>query len=367
MMDLALAMDFLSDKLPKDKVLRPEAKTRALVRGYQRLWRARPWQFAIKRDQINTVENYSTGSVTALTNGLKAVTFSGTSLDNTFIGRFIRIGSEMRDYEITAVGSTTSCTIKDPYEGTTISSSTSYEIVKRRYYLPGDCASILAAKESTSQSWLPIVSRSVFERQAGASKFVSGQAEWMVEAGFSIAAMATAGTVSISGTTVTGTSTAFDSRMEKMEFRVDGYPQSFYVASVTDTTHLELDRPWNGGTITVGTYKIAPAGSAMVELFPAHDANGSIEIWYHRKPPDIAYGHDVPAWYPEYDDLWINCALSTLGLYDEMLLEKQIGDMADRDGIEREAVYQMDGPGNAGSSGGVRPSASSPAQPWYED
>lgn len=75
-----------------------------------------------------SLTDYTTGTITAVTNGGTTITGSGTSWNSSMIGRLIRITNTATVnngdglwYEISAVGSTTSLTIKEPYEGTTIS------------------------------------------------------------------------------------------------------------------------------------------------------------------------------------------------------------------------------------------------------
>lgn len=75
--------------------------------------------------------DYTTGTISAVTNGGTTVTGSSTSWNATMVGKLIRItntasanGGDGYWYEITAVGSTTSLTIAEPYEGTSISGGT---------------------------------------------------------------------------------------------------------------------------------------------------------------------------------------------------------------------------------------------------
>ena len=88
------------------------------------------------RDLSSVGADYTTGTISAVTNGASTITGSGTSWNNTMIGKLIRITNTASTnagdgywYEITAVGSTTSLTIAEPYEGTSISAgSASYAI-----------------------------------------------------------------------------------------------------------------------------------------------------------------------------------------------------------------------------------------------
>lgn len=83
-----------------------------------------------------SVADYTTGSVTALTNGATSVTGSGTSWTSAMAGRWIKIASTSTAgqsgdnvwYQIASVGSSTSLTLAKAYQGTTISGSTGYAI-----------------------------------------------------------------------------------------------------------------------------------------------------------------------------------------------------------------------------------------------
>ena len=73
--------------------------------------------------------DYITGTVTTLSNGSKNVTFSGTSLDDTFVGRFLKIDSHPQEFEIASVTDTTHAVLVQDYDGVSISAgSETYRI-----------------------------------------------------------------------------------------------------------------------------------------------------------------------------------------------------------------------------------------------
>jgi len=71
---------------------------------------------------VRTDSYYSTGTV-SITNGSAAVTGTGTSWDDTMIGRYIQLGTYGKLYKITAVGSTISITIERNFGDDTISNA----------------------------------------------------------------------------------------------------------------------------------------------------------------------------------------------------------------------------------------------------
>lgn len=82
------------------------------------------------------VADYTTGNVSAVTNGATTVTGSGTSWTSAMAGRWISItqtdtAGQSGDgiwYQIASVASTTSLTLSKAYQGTTISGNTAYTI-----------------------------------------------------------------------------------------------------------------------------------------------------------------------------------------------------------------------------------------------
>lgn len=365
-MDLSLARSFLRDRLPAGKGGTDEFLNRTLVRALARVWRRHSWKFTETRGQFRTYATYDTGTITTLAALDTAVTFSGTALDADFIGRHLRIGSEQRDYEIKAVGSTTTCTLKEPYEGTAISAgSSAYTIVKKIYRLPADVHHVFAWKETVSGSWLPLITRAQFEKFLTTANS-NGQAQYVIEAGYSTAAMYSTGTLALvaGSTAVAGTSTAFDQRMKEQCLIVRGFPFRLKIASVTDATNLVLDEPWPFDAQPLAKYQIAPAGEPLVELYPTHDYDKSIQIWYNRRPPEIVFGDVVAEFDAAYDDLWIDAALNIMGLLPEDVYEKRVGDLAAADGLEHETTYQLGSYGDSVMAGGPRLSANSAPYSW---
>lgn len=366
MMDLQLARTYLRDRLPAKMGFTDEALNRALVRGFNKVWRAKPWKFTQTKGQFRTYAVYDTGTVTTLAALGTAVTFAGTSLDNTYIGRHLRIGDDARDYEITAVGSATTCTIKDPYEGTAIAAGTeAYEISAKVYRLPCDVHHVIAWNDTVSNTWLSVISRRSFEQRGLVGNAV-GQAEMVVEAGYATSALTSTGTVALvaGSTSVTGTSTAFDARMIGQALVVRGFPFRFKIQSVESATALTLETAWPFDAQPLAKFEISPAGTPMVELYPIHDENKSIQIWYHRRPPEIVFGDTVAEFDGAFDDLWIDAVLNCMGLMDEQTFDKRIGDLADADGIDRSNVYQLGSYGDGAVGGGPRLTAHSPPFSW---
>lgn len=69
--------------------------------------------------------DYLTGTITTLANGSKAVTFADTALDDTFIGRVLKVDAHPQEFEIADVTDATHATLVQDYDGVSISAGTS--------------------------------------------------------------------------------------------------------------------------------------------------------------------------------------------------------------------------------------------------
>lgn len=72
-----------------------------------------------------TQADYTTGTITTLANGTKAVVFSGTALDDTFVGRVLQVDAHKQTFEIASVTDATHATLVQDYDGVSISAGTS--------------------------------------------------------------------------------------------------------------------------------------------------------------------------------------------------------------------------------------------------
>lgn len=108
------------------------------IRDFQNKYR---WYWKQKIGYFQTALIYSTGTLTA-TNNSRTITGSGTTWDSTMVGRFIRLDGDIDWYEIIAVGSTTSLTLRYPYMRATASGK-AYKIWKKYYWLYPDVEELI--------------------------------------------------------------------------------------------------------------------------------------------------------------------------------------------------------------------------------
>ena len=69
-------------------------------------------------------DDYTTGTITTLTNAAKAVTAASSTFTSAMVGRYLRIDSDGEWYKIAAFGTTTTLTLESPYQGVSISAGT---------------------------------------------------------------------------------------------------------------------------------------------------------------------------------------------------------------------------------------------------
>lgn len=93
-----------------------------LQNAYRRVIDARNWYGLMVRGQVTVPQVYTTGTI-ALTYGQATVVGSGTSWDNTFVGRQIRAGFSTGWYNILSVQDSTHLTLDLPWGNNTTSSS----------------------------------------------------------------------------------------------------------------------------------------------------------------------------------------------------------------------------------------------------
>ena len=70
-------------------------------------------------------DDYTTGTITTLANGAKAVTGSGSTWTSAMVGRYFKINDDGEWYKIAAFGTTTTLTLEKNYQGVSIAAGTS--------------------------------------------------------------------------------------------------------------------------------------------------------------------------------------------------------------------------------------------------
>lgn len=88
------------------------------------------------------------------------------------------------------------------------------------------------------------------------------------------------GSATISGTTVTVTSGTLTQEMANLTFRTASLNETYFVRSVTDSTHCELDRAVSTTVSVAEEFSIIPMGTMFLELYPHPDESKQIVFDY---------------------------------------------------------------------------------------
>jgi hypothetical protein len=95
-----------------------------------------------KKQKDLSVADYTTGTITSITNGAAAMVGSTTVWTSAMIGRYITIpisqGGDGEWYKISAVGSNTTLTLDRNYEGTSIAAATATYTIGEVSFIPED-------------------------------------------------------------------------------------------------------------------------------------------------------------------------------------------------------------------------------------
>lgn len=263
-----------------------------------------------------TIADYTTGTISDATNGSKTITGSGTSWTSAMIGRYFMIATTTGDgvwYKITAVASTTSLTLEQPYNGTSIAAgSASYTIRKIFYDLPYDYEELInVTVQVGSNLYTPkeCPTREFWD-QINQVMYTSDYPEWFYiyqgQIGFyPIASSAgrqitynynrtvadismadyTTGTVTATNgsTTITGSGTTFTAPMAGRWLKItptdtagaSGDGIWYQIDAVASATSLTLVKAYQGATVSSGTAYIIGQMSILPDPYqdlPVYDA-----------------------------------------------------------------------------------------------
>lgn len=342
-----------------------------LRQAHEELWRCRRWGFRRRTGQISAVSDYSTGGILTLTQGDTAVTGTGTTFTAAMVGRHLRptntnSAADVRDYLITAFGSTTALTIADPYEGASISASTSYTIYQKNYRLPPDFGMLEVPKHTTGPTVCAILSRAEFEA-AYPNANESGNVYYLIDAGYSTTALYSTGTLTMTDTdtAVTGSGTTFVSARDLgRRLRIRGMPQAgdFTITAVGGATSLTLDRAWPFPGKSGLAYDIDPPGERLLELFPRPGANTSVQMYYFRNLAPIERDTEISPLPSQYHDVWLKRALMDLQMIDPLEYASALGELNVNDGLSTQKIIR---PRPQGADSGAPRSLLSTDYPAY--
>lgn len=251
---------------------------------------------------FTTVAPYETGTVD-VTNGSKTVTGNSTVFTAAMVGRKIRVNSENAYYRIAAFVSATEITLEAPYAGDTDTTLT-YSIYKDEYRLAPDVDVYKLLRQIEQGISLGSLEATAFDI-IDPTPQGEGTPRFEILIGTKLDTYTT-GDVSgsLSGTTLTGASTAWNS--------VEGLAKGSRITIASDTyTVKSVD---SDTQITIYETLIAAASNAaytihldnyIVQLSDIPDAAENIYYRYQRVPYPIVNDTDIPDLPEKYQHLLV--------------------------------------------------------------
>lgn len=292
----------MGSRLPEDLIRNNAREMAAVIARYH------PWDYRSTEGQITAVADYTTGTV-AVTQGAKALTFTGSTLTAAMITRHIQMdGTAGRWYQFRSIDTAAgTAVLMDPYEGATITAG-AITIRQRYYRLPPDFDKEDVSKESAGNKVVWWKTRREFERDWGTIS-ASGQTYNLVPAGASRTVLYSTGTFTAiqASTTITiATGTPLEARDLNRRFRAPLFPHlgDFEIVAVSGAVYT-LDRAWSEIGVSTQIYQVDPIGEPMIEAYPAPGGgNSSIRFYYFRVPPPLFLETDYPTWPAEMNEVW---------------------------------------------------------------
>ena len=262
---------------------------RIINRTLHRIAGSHPWPFLLDESFFPTVDDYSDGTVTA-TNGSATITGASTTFTAAMVGRKIRVGSENAYYRISAFVSTTEVTLETTYQGTTQSGAT-YRIYQDEYRLRADVDIHHFLRQIEDGFALVDLDPGEFDVLFPTPSNY-GNPNFVVPIGTRRDTYST-GTVTASGTTITGTSTDWLnvqglSRGSRIRIGDNVYTVST-VSSATSITVYETTT-----TVSSATAYVVFLDNPRILIHSIPDSARNIYYRFYRKPTPLVNDYDEP-------------------------------------------------------------------------
>lgn len=246
----------------------------------------------IKKGRFLTKAQVTTGTV-SVTNGSKVITFSSAILTADFKGRVFVCGDDIDlEYRLDSITSTTQAKLDVSYAGTTNATAT-FKVLKDRFYLGRDVLGIWNMVDRTNED--PIVLNAltnlsdpdIFDVDTNSDPS-DGAIILSTEAFYDTGTVA----VTNGANTVVLTTGEFTADMDGLPIRIDGDSVD-YTFTYVDANNGTLDRVYEGTTDTSATFKIAPAGQWMVELYERPTEQIIVDYDYLYRLPRLVNDNDI--------------------------------------------------------------------------
>lgn len=256
-----------------------------------RIFEAHDFPYYLQKDGvISTVAAYETGTV-AVTNGSTAITFTGSTLTSGMTGRKIRFSNETPFYRISSVNTVAgTAVLENAYQGDDNTAAT-FVIYKDEYRLASDVDKYKTLRQLQNGIFVFDTHPSNFD-EAYPMPQGYGDPINSIMIGTRLDTYST-GTITATGTTITGTSTEWTSveglgRMSKIRIGSNVYT----VKSVDSDTQITTYETMTTVT-TASTYEIT-LNNLVIQLYPIPDEARLLYYRYFRIPAKLANDYDIP-------------------------------------------------------------------------
>lgn len=289
---------------------------RVLNAEYRWIHRSQPWNFA-QADTIVTTTDDVTDTVD-VTNESATVTGTDSVFDTTLHANGDYLFAIQSHYGISAVASATSLTLDSIYYDASNDEATAY-IYRWRHLLPWNFHRMYRhGVVLHGSSPLRFMTEWEWNKDHKSRDVGGGNPGFYRLPGTSASSVYSTGTVTISGTAVTGDGTTFPTNATSYRLRIpyvtvssQNYPQSYSyeVSTRGGATSLTLGRNYynpNDFTTALSTgtsYELGPVGQPYIGFVsPFADAAKPMRIQYHKDPEDLLADGD-PCGLGEWSDV----------------------------------------------------------------
>lgn len=251
------------------------------------------WHWLEKSDRFQTINVYTTGSVSVTINS-RTVTGSGTAWTSAMVGRYFNCTANNNWYRIIAVGSVTSITLDKPYIDGTLSSA-GYYIWKKYYSLNTDVKSLL---DVHIEGWRQGLSR--MPTKGGASRYSTyfigiPSAYWEAE-DEKLVTTYTTGTVTGTVNTRTLTGAASPSWLDNIRpgdsITIGTY--TYHVESVDTDTQITLVEKLVAAVSAGTSYSALRERIKQIVLNYTPDVANNVTYSYIKQIYDLQNDSDIP-------------------------------------------------------------------------
>lgn len=283
-LDIAQSIESIS-LVTDQRVLVNQSIQIALNRVYEYF----DWPYYMQQGVSQTIATYSTGTVTATT-GSKTVIGSGTTFTSAMVGRKIRLGNEMAYYFIAAYVSTTEIILQNPYQGDG-GFGLSYTIFKDEYRLAPDVDRSKLMRQIKNGIPLYSLSPKDFDTILPTPRSYANP-NFEIQIGTKLDTYTT-GTVSATGTTITGASTSWTSveglgRMSPIRIGSDVYTVKSVDSDTQITTYETVTT-----VAALTSYEIL-LRNIVTQFYSVPSTNDNIYYRYFRMADLLSNDYDTP-------------------------------------------------------------------------